>query len=47
MNVEIQSQEVPAAALSEGVFSVNDRSGGGPHGMPPGSIYLYVFEAVR
>lgn len=47
MNIDIQSQEVPAGAVRDGTFSVNQRSGGGPHGMPPGSIYLYVFEAAQ
>jgi hypothetical protein len=44
MNIEIHNQEVPAAALGDGTFSVNEQSGGGSHGMPPGSIFLYVFE---
>ena len=47
MNIEIQSQEVPASELGEGKFAVNERSGGGPGGVPPGSIYLYVFEATE
>ena len=44
MNIDIQSQEVPAGAVGDGAFSINQQSGGGPRGMPPGSIYLYVFE---
>ena len=47
MNIEIRSQDVPAGALEDGTFSVNELSGGGPHGMPPGSIYVYVFEATQ
>ena len=46
MNIEIRSREVPAAALAGGTFSVDD-PGGGRRGMPPGSIYLYVFEATQ
>jgi hypothetical protein len=47
MDVEIHSQDVPVGALSDGVFSVNEQSGGGPRGLPPGSIYLYVFDAAQ
>jgi hypothetical protein len=47
MNIEIRSQDVPAGALGDGTLAVNEQSGGGPHGMPPGSIYLYVFEATQ
>jgi hypothetical protein len=46
MDIDIRSQEVPAAALADGTFSVGTRTGGGPRGMPPGSVYLYVFEAA-
>jgi hypothetical protein len=47
MNVEIRSQDVLAGALGDGTLAVNEQSGGGPGGMPPGSIYLYVFEATQ
>jgi hypothetical protein len=33
--------------MDGGTFVVNERSGGGARGMPPGSIYLYVFEATE
>ncbi len=46
MNVSIQSQPVPASALKAGVFAVNAETGGLAGGMPPGSIYLYVFEGA-
>jgi len=47
MKIAIQSQDVPAAALKDGVLAVNAESGGGKGGMPPGSIYLYVLRAAR
>jgi hypothetical protein len=47
MTIDLQTQEVPAAALEKGTFAVNERTGGGKGGMPPGSIYLYVFEGAR
>ena len=47
MSVEIQSQEVPGAAFTDGTFPVNSQTGGGPRGMPPGSVYVYVFEAAK
>jgi hypothetical protein len=47
MTIEIQSQDVPAAALKDGALAVNEQSGGGPRGMPPGSIFLYVFEDAQ
>jgi len=45
MNIAIQSQEVPAGALVGGVLTVNEQTGGGKGGMPPGSVFLYVIEA--
>jgi hypothetical protein len=47
MNVAIRSQDVPAGALGDGTLAVNVPSGGGPDGMPPGSIFLYVFETTQ
>ncbi len=47
MNIDIQTQEVPAAALEKGALAVNERTGGSKDGMPPGSIYLYVFEGAQ
>jgi hypothetical protein len=44
-NIAIQSKEIPAGAVEKGVFSVNGETGGDKGGMPPGSIYLYVFAA--
>ena len=44
MNISIQSKDVPAAALQGGTFAVNEQTGGGKDGMPPGSIFCYVFE---
>jgi len=47
MNISIQSQDVPVAALKDGAFAVNGQTGGGKGGLPPGSVYLYVFEAAK
>ncbi len=44
MNIDIQSKELPATVVNSGSLAVNEQSGGGKNGMPPGSIYLYVFE---
>lgn len=41
-----QTQTIPAAALRDGVFSIGPPTGGSAHGMPPGSIFLYVFEGT-
>ena len=47
MNITIQSKDVPAAALAKGAFAINEATGGMEGGMPPGSVFLYVFENVR
>ncbi len=47
MDVDIETLPVPAAAVANGTFRVNAQSGGLASGMPPGSIYLYVFEGVE
>lgn len=44
MNIDIRSKELPAAVVNGGALAVSEQSGGGPRGMPPGSIFLYVFE---
>ena len=47
MNVTIQAQDIPAETLTAGRFAIGAAGGGGRQGMPPGSIYLYLFlEAV-
>ena len=33
-----------ADALTAGTLAINARTGGGNHGLPPGSILLYVFQ---
>jgi hypothetical protein len=45
--LELQSKELPASVLKGGALVVNSQSGGGDHGMPPGCIYLYVFEGLE
>lgn len=44
MNVKPGSSAVPAEAVHDGVLEINQASGGVQGGMPPGSIYLYVFN---
>ena len=39
----IQSDELPASVFDP-VFTVNENTGALPEGLPPGGIYLYVFE---
>jgi len=47
MKVDIQSKDLPATVVSGGTMIVNEQSGGSLHGMPPGSIFAYVFENTR
>jgi len=44
MNIKPESKTIDASTLSHGTFVVNERTGGGERGLPPGSIFLYVFE---
>lgn len=41
--VSIHSQRLPAGAFDQ-TFVVNDKTGALANGLPPGGIYLYVFE---
>jgi hypothetical protein len=47
MTIDVQSRDVLASALAEGAFSINEPTGGGARGMPPGSIFLYIFESAQ
>lgn len=42
-NVVIYSSEIPVAAYKTD-FAINQETGGTRDGMPPGTVYLYVFE---
>ena len=44
LTIQPQSEEIPAAALADGMLVINARTGGGSKGLPAGSIFLYVFE---
>ena len=44
MNIDIASQSIAPASLTNGTFVVNENTGGGAEGMPPGSIFVYVFD---
>ena len=47
MNVAMVSVDIPPAALERGAFAVNERTGGGTGGLPPGSIFCYEFTGVQ
>jgi hypothetical protein len=42
-----QSQDLPPATVAGGTFTLNAPTGAAPTGLPPGSIFLYVFEGTR
>jgi hypothetical protein len=42
-NVKVVSRAISVDAYSK-EFAVGPATGGGPGGMPPGSVYLYIFE---
>ena len=46
LNIALQSQDVSPAALQNGAFAINGGTGGGKGGLPPGSVFLYVFEGA-
>ncbi|MCX7045382.1 MAG: hypothetical protein NTX50_07870, partial [Candidatus Sumerlaeota bacterium] len=46
MNINIQSKDIPASAVNGGILAINEQSGGGKGGIPPGSIFLYVIDAA-
>jgi hypothetical protein len=45
--IKPESQTVPASALRSGAFAINDQTGALPGGLPPGSVFIYVFEGTR
>jgi hypothetical protein len=45
-NISLKTENIPVAALSAGRLVIDARTGGIERGMPPGSILLYVFDAV-
>ncbi len=47
MKIDIQSKDLLPTVVSAGTMMVNALSGGGPNGMPPGSIFAYVFENTQ
>lgn len=42
-----QSKELPADTVIGGMFTVDARTGGSSNGLPPGSIFLYVFDVME
>jgi hypothetical protein len=42
--IAIIDQDVPVGAMSGQTLSINAQTGGSAAGMPPGTVYLYVFE---
>lgn len=47
MNVTLQSRNLPAIILTDGVLVLNEQAGVQPGGLPQGSGYVYVFEGCR
>jgi len=49
MNIQIESQTIPPARLNADskTFLIDESTGGVKGGLPPGSIYLYVFEGAN
>ena len=49
MSIQIESQEIPPARLDAGskTLTINESTGAAKGGLPPGSIFLYVFEGVN
>ena len=45
--VKLVEQSVPASALRAGVFQIDQATGGGKGGIPPGTAFIYVFEGAR
>ena len=45
MRIQPQRREIAAEALANGVFVINAATGASPKGLPPGSVFFYVFEA--
>mgnify|MGYP002713128598 CR=1 FL=1 len=43
-NIAITSVSVDASICVDGVLTIDSQTGGTPEGMPPGTVYLYVFE---
>ena len=44
MNINLQTQSLPADSIAGGLLTINETTGGTEDGMPPGSVYLYVIE---
>ncbi len=44
LNVTLQSRDLPVSAPRNGTLAIDEQSGGTRGGMPPGSIFAYVFE---
>lgn len=42
-----QSQDLPPTTVAGGTFTVNAQAGAAAAGLPPGSIFLYVFEGTK
>jgi hypothetical protein len=41
--IVIHSSEIPATSY-RGTLRIDEQTGGGPEGLPPGTVFLYVFE---
>ncbi len=47
LTITPESIEIAPGTLRDGTFAVDARSGGSENGLPPGSIFLYVFEGTE
>jgi len=45
--IKIVAQKLPASAVANGVFKINETTGGNKQGLPPGTVFMYVFEGVK
>jgi hypothetical protein len=45
--IKMVEQAVSASAVNGGVFTINQTTGGGAGGIPPGTAFMYVFEGVK
>jgi hypothetical protein len=45
--IKLVEQTIPASAVRDGLLEINETTGGGKKGIPPGTAFTYVFEDVK
>ena len=45
--IKMVAHDIPASAVRDGVFRIDEVTGGGENGIPPGTVFMYVFGNVR